>query len=100
MPKDIHKDEVENPDVQRNLFSLYYCTQRYKQCDAEVKKLQSQKVRIPKPLQEDWLMVKSISFALILNLVPKAKACFRSSNSQRANNAGPVHRIPEQKFGP
>ena len=57
VPKEISQDEVDDPDVQRNLFSLYYCTQRFKEINEKIKKFQAKKQRIPRNLQTDLLKV-------------------------------------------
>mmetsp|Transcript_7756 Transcript_7756/g.7316 ORF Transcript_7756/g.7316 Transcript_7756/m.7316 type:complete len:148 (+) Transcript_7756:743-1186(+) len=64
IPKEIKSDEVKDPDVQRNLFSLYYCTQRYKQINEKVTSYQKRKVRIPKDLQTELLKFQKQKISL------------------------------------
>jgi len=40
IPKELMKDEIANPDVQRNLVSLLYCTESHK----KLQKLANKKV--------------------------------------------------------
>mmetsp|Transcript_4870 Transcript_4870/g.4112 ORF Transcript_4870/g.4112 Transcript_4870/m.4112 type:complete len:264 (+) Transcript_4870:401-1192(+) len=54
--KSITKEEISNPDILKNLASLLYCTEKFKQYDGIVKKCLQDKKMIPADTRKKYLL--------------------------------------------
>ena len=59
IPSELKSDEIEDPDIQRNLYSVLYCTKRLEQVDSEVKSCQKAGKMISKYLKSKLLLFTS-----------------------------------------